>query len=55
MFNVASILAPDEDGNSTEYPLGEVSGPLYLVAWFDEDGDDKMSHGEYEFLELDLR
>lgn len=54
VFHVGSVLAEDENGNSRELALDEIDGPLYLVAWFDEDGHDKMSHGEYEFLELDF-
>ncbi len=38
-----------------EYAMRKVDGPLYLVVWFDEDGDGVMRHGEYEFLELDFR
>lgn len=50
-FHVATMLYL---GNSErrEYPASQQSAPLYLVAWFDEDQDDSMDHGEYEFLVL---
>jgi hypothetical protein len=36
-------------------PIKAAKGPLYLVAWFDEDGDGIMRHGEFEFLVLQFR
>lgn len=45
----------DSAGDWQETPLREAKAPLYLVAWFDEDGDGIMRHGEFEFLVLNFR
>ncbi len=45
----------DSAGNWQDTPMRAVKGPLYLVAWFDEDRDGIMRHGEFEFLTLNFR
>ena len=55
VFNVSSVFGDWADGERGRKPLAEVPSPLYLVAWFDEDGDGVMRHGEYEFLVLHFR
>lgn len=52
-FHVSTMLYLGND-ERREYPASQQSGPLYLVAWFDEDADESMDHGEYEFLILDF-
>lgn len=49
------IAGDDAGGEWRETPLRGARGPLYLVAWFDEDGDGIMRHGEFEFLVLNFR
>lgn len=51
----SAIGADDAQGAWRETPIASSKGPLYLVAWFDEDGDGIMRHGEYEFLVLNFR
>jgi hypothetical protein len=55
VFNVSAIGGDDARGEWREDPVSATKGPLYLVAWFDEDGDDIMRHGEFEFLVLHFR
>ncbi len=50
-FNVSSMLYLGND-ERREYPVSAQSDRLYLVAWFDDDEDGSMDHGEYEFLIL---
>ena len=55
-------LGPDRDRHAVYYsalfrdrvetPIEAVEGPLYLVAFFDEDDDGVLEHGEYEFIVL---
>lgn len=45
----------DEQGDWQNTPLRAAKAPLYLVAWFDEDSDGIMRHGEFEFLVLKFR
>jgi hypothetical protein len=54
-FNVAFLAGEDAAGEWQETPMRATSGPIYLVAWFDEDGDGIMRHGEFEFLVLHFR
>ena len=55
VFNVSAIAGDDADGEWQSVPISAAKGPLYLVAWFDEDGDGIMRHGEFEFLVLNFR
>lgn len=55
VFHVSSILADDEEGNSRDLSLRSVKGPLYLVAWYDKNGDGELNYGEYEYLVLRFR
>lgn len=58
-------LGPDSDRHVVHYssvfrdryetPIEQISGPLYLVIFFDEDNDSVMDNGEYEFLVLNFR
>lgn len=51
-FYVSSLLGRDDAGERKKFAISQADGPLFLTVWFDEDGDEKMSHGEYEFLVL---
>jgi hypothetical protein len=51
----SAIGAHDEQGEWQETPMTAAKGPVFLVAWFDEDGDGFMRHGEFEFLVLNFR
>ena len=51
VFHVSEVMGLNRQGI---VPIEAVDGPLYLVVWFDENGDDAMSHGEYEFLILNF-
>lgn len=51
----SAIGSHDAEGEWREVPVSAIKGPLYLVAWFDEDGDGIMRHGEFEFLVLNFR
>lgn len=51
----SAIGADDAQGQWRETPIAATKGPLYLVVWFDEDGDGVMRHGEFEFLVLNFR
>ncbi|WP_143738088.1 hypothetical protein [Erythrobacter donghaensis] len=51
----STLGGKDAAGQWQEVPMRAVKGPLYLVAWFDADGDGVMRHGEYEFLVLNFR
>ncbi len=55
VFTVSAIAGDDADGEWQSVPISAAKGPLYLVAWFDEDGDGIMRHGEFEFLVLNFR
>lgn len=48
-FHVSQVRAI---GAGPVREIEEVSGPLFLVAYFDEDGDAVPEHGEYELIEL---
>ena len=54
-FSVSTIAGHDAQGQWRETPIAATKGPLYLVVWFDEDGDGVMRHGEFEFLVLNFR
>jgi hypothetical protein len=55
-------LGPDPDRHEVQYStvwkertetvIEQVEGPLYLVAFFDEDRDGRMENGEYELITL---
>jgi hypothetical protein len=51
----SGIGGDDANGEWRETPIAAAKGPLYLVAWFDEDGDGIMRQGEFEFLVLNFR
>lgn len=51
----SAIGAHDAEGEWRETPMRAAKGPIYLVAWFDENGDGIMRHGEFEFLVLNFR
>jgi hypothetical protein len=52
VFFVSQVLHRDQHDVNRYRQMRAVEGPLYLVAFFDENGDDVMQHGEYEFLVL---
>ena len=52
VFYVSQVLRRDATGNNVEKPIEDETGPLYLVAFFDKNGDSLIQHGEYEFLVL---
>ena len=54
-FHVSSVLDRDLDGELRDTPIQKVDGPLYLVAWFDSNGDKEINYGEYEYLVLNFR
>lgn len=54
-FHVAALAGEDAAGEWRETPISAATGPVYLVVWFDEDGDGIMRHGEFEFLVLNFR
>jgi hypothetical protein len=54
-FNVTMLAGEDDAGQWRETPMRAAKGPVFLVAWFDEDGDGIMRHGEFEFLVLNFR
>jgi len=54
-FNVSAIAGDDERGEWQTVPVSAAKGPIYLVAWFDENSDGIMRHGEFEFLVLHFR
>lgn len=37
-----------------EIPMDRVIGPIFLVAYLDEDGDQQMENGEYDLIRLDF-
>jgi hypothetical protein len=55
-------LGPDPDRHEVQYStvwrnrgetrIEDVEGPLYLVAFFDQDKDGRMENGEYELIKL---
>ncbi|WDA42399.1 hypothetical protein [Erythrobacter sp. BLCC-B19] len=51
----SAIGSHDANGDWRETPISAAKGPVYLVAWFDEDADGIMRHGEFEFLVLNFR
>lgn len=51
----SAIGAHDSNGEWREVPVSAAAGPLFLVAWFDEDADGIMRYGEFEFLVLNFR
>lgn len=53
VFHVSEVLRLDGQSRET-LQIEDARSPLYLVAWFDEDNDGVMRHGEYEFLVLHL-
>ncbi|MEM6476404.1 MAG: hypothetical protein AAF687_09585 [Pseudomonadota bacterium] len=54
-FHVSSVLDTDLDGERRDRPIQKVDGPIYLVAWFDENDDQEINYGEYEYLVLNFR
>ena len=55
-------LGPDPDRHEVQYStvwkdrtetrIEDVDGPIYLVAFFDEDKDGRMENGEYDLIKL---
>jgi hypothetical protein len=52
VFFVSEVLWRDKDDRNVTIPIEQATMPLHVVAWFDEDGDGVMRHGEYEFITL---
>jgi hypothetical protein len=52
VFFVSQVLRPSGRREPVEHPVEEEKGPIYLVAFFDADGDEAIDHGEYEFIVL---
>ena len=42
-------------GDGVELSLTQADGPIYMVIWFDENGDGAMNHSEYEFIALYIK
>ena len=54
VFFVSALSYRDEANRWITVRIEEQRDPLYLVAYYDEDGDGDIDHGEYEFIVLNF-
>ena len=54
VFHVSQVMDVEAEPRTTS-EIENVTGPLFMVVYFDENGDGQPDHGEYELLALNFQ
>ncbi len=57
VFHVSEVMFPFKTvfEPRVTVPMSDLSGRLYLVAWYDEDGDRRLGNSEYDYIVLNIK
>lgn len=54
LFHASEVLTLGRDRSRVQMQMEQVDQPIYIVTWFDENGDNQLQHSEYDFLILNF-